>query len=52
MVGRMVNMQHVNLNDPTQVPQLGVAIGKKNGLIQQGHDLIDCHILALQQRKG
>ena len=32
MIGRIVNMQHVTLDDTTQVPQLGVATGTKVAL--------------------
>ena len=32
MGGRMINSYHVTLNDMTQSPQLGVAIGTKIGL--------------------
>ena len=49
--GRVINSQHVTLIDMTNTLQLGEAIGTKIGIVQKGHNLIDCSRLCLQQRK-
>ena len=46
----MVNIQHVTLTDTTQPVKLYISIGTESGLSQNGHDLMDCNSLGLQQR--
>ena len=38
---KMVNIQHVTLNDMAQAAKLLISIGTKSGLVKKGHNLMD-----------
>ena len=39
----MVNIQHIALNDAVQLVKLCMSIRTKIGLVQKGHNLMDCN---------
>ena len=47
MSERVINMQHVTLNDTAQPVKLCMAITTKGNLVQKGHNLMNCNRLPL-----
>ena len=45
MSRRMVDIQHVTLNNMAQLAKLCMSTGTKGGLAQKGHNLTDCNKL-------